>query len=83
MWLVGVYIVNKKTCLIVTFPWQKLYTYPESPPAAKGLIAAQYSGKSVTMISEPPKFVMGTTNKTPEFLAKFPLGKVRTNMQMH
>lgn len=30
----------------------------------------------MNVISEPPQFVLGKTNKTPEFLAKFPLGKV-------
>ena len=58
-------------------PLQTLYTYPESFRAAKVLIAAQYSGVSVRVVSEPPEFVLGETNKTPEFLSKFPLGKVR------
>ena len=56
---------------------QTLYTYPDSFRAAKVLIAAQYSGVSVRVVSEPPEFVLGETNCTPEFLAKFPLGKVR------
>lgn len=56
---------------------QTLYTYPDSFRAAKVLIAAQYSGASLRVVSEPPEFVLGETNKTPEFLAKFPLGKVR------
>ena len=56
---------------------QTLYTYPDSFRAAKVLIAAQYSGVSVRVVSEPPEFVLGETNRTPEFLAKFPLGKVR------
>lgn len=55
---------------------QTLYTYPDSFRGAKALIAAQYSGKTVNVVSEPPQFVLGETNKTPEFLAKFPLGKV-------
>ena len=57
---------------------QTLYTYPESFRAAKVLIAAQYSGASVRVVSEPPEFILGETNKTEEFLSKFPLGKVRT-----
>lgn len=56
---------------------QTLYTYPDSFRAAKALIAAQYSGMTIKVVSEPPEFVLGKTNRTPEFLAKFPLGKVR------
>uniref|UniRef100_A0A5F9C4C0 Elongation factor 1-gamma n=1 Tax=Oryctolagus cuniculus TaxID=9986 RepID=A0A5F9C4C0_RABIT len=41
-----------------------LYTYPENWRAFKALIAAQYSGAQVH------------TNRTPEFLRKFPAGKV-------
>ena len=55
---------------------QTLYTYPENFRACKVLIAAQYSGVEVKVVSEPPEFQLGVTNKTPEFLAKFPLGKV-------
>jgi elongation factor 1-gamma len=39
----------------------------------KALIAAGYSGANVTV---DPKFSFGTTNKSEEFLKKFPLGKV-------
>ena len=56
--------------------FQTLYTYPDSFRANKALIAAQYSGAEVNVISDPPQFVLGKTNKTPEFLEKFPLGKV-------
>lgn len=45
------------------------------------LIAAQYSGAAVKVVSEPPEFVLGETNKTPEFLSKFPLGKVRCELK--
>ena len=45
------------------------------------LIAAQYSGAAVKVVSEPPEFVLGETNKTPEFLSKFPLGKVRCEVK--
>ena len=55
---------------------QTLYTYPESFRAYKVLIAAQYSGAAVKVVCEPPQFEPGVTNKSPEFLAKFPLGKV-------
>lgn len=37
------------------------------------LIAAQYSGAKV---EQEKNFQLGVTNKTPEFLAKFPFGKV-------
>merc|ERR1712240_406610 len=50
-----------------------LYTYPENFRAQKGLIAAKYSGAQVTLAKD---FVFGETNKSPEFLKKFPLGKV-------
>jgi len=53
-----------------------LYTYPDNFKAFKGLIAAEYSGAKVKVVSTPPAFIPGTTNATPEFLAKFPLGKV-------
>ncbi|NWR95942.1 EF1G factor, partial [Furnarius figulus] len=53
-----------------------LYTYPENWRAFKALIAAQYSGARLRVLSSPPHFHFGQTNRTPEFLRKFPLGKV-------
>jgi len=53
-----------------------LYTYPENFKAFKALVAAEYSGSKVQVVSTPPDFVLGETNATKEFLAKFPLGKV-------
>ncbi|CAB4032463.1 Elongation factor 1-gamma [Paramuricea clavata] len=50
-----------------------LYTYPDNFRAFKILIAAQYSGAKVTV---SPNFKLGETNKTADFLKKFPLGKV-------
>uniref|UniRef100_A0A2H1VZ97 Elongation factor 1-gamma n=1 Tax=Spodoptera frugiperda TaxID=7108 RepID=A0A2H1VZ97_SPOFR len=50
-----------------------LYTYPENFRAYKALIAAQYSGADVKVA---PNFVFGETNKSAEFLKKFPAGKV-------
>jgi len=50
-----------------------LYTYPDNFRAQKALIAAKYSG---AQLSESKDFVFGETNKSPEFLKKFPLGKV-------
>jgi len=50
-----------------------LYTYQGSFRANKILIAAEYSGAKVTV---DPNFEYGKTNTSPEFLKKFPLGKV-------
>jgi len=50
-----------------------LYTYPDNFRAYKGLIAAKYSGSKVTIA---PNFKLGETNKSNDFLQKFPLGKV-------
>merc|ERR1711997_127283 len=50
-----------------------LYTYPDNFRAQKALIAAKYSGAQLTVAKD---FVFGETNKSPEFLKKFPLGKV-------
>merc|ERR1712071_66947 len=50
-----------------------LYTYPHNFRAYKALIAAQYSGSKINVASD---FVFGETNKSEQFLKKFPLGKV-------
>mmetsp|Transcript_20433 Transcript_20433/g.33572 ORF Transcript_20433/g.33572 Transcript_20433/m.33572 type:complete len:437 (+) Transcript_20433:91-1401(+) len=50
----------------------KLYTYPGNFRAFKILVAAEYNGIDI----EIPDFKMLEDNKTPEFLAKSPLGKV-------
>merc|ERR1711962_1138267 len=50
-----------------------LYTYPDNFRAQKAVIAAKYSGAQVTVAKD---FVFGETNKSPDFLKKFPLGKV-------
>ncbi|KAI9008978.1 hypothetical protein CLU79DRAFT_723129 [Phycomyces nitens] len=48
-----------------------IYTYPNNPRAAKAVIAGAYNGVKVDLKSfEIPKDV------TPEFLTKFPMGKV-------
>lgn len=44
--------------------------------AYKALIAAQYSGVKIKVLSQPPDFKFGETNKQESFLKKFPLGKV-------
>ena len=62
-------------CVLSPFV-QTLYTYPDSFRASKILIAARYSGAEVRVVSEPPEFELGKTNKTEQFLTKFPLGKV-------
>ena len=51
----------------------KVYSYPENFRALKILIAAKYSGHNVKLDEE---FQFGTTNLSPAFLDKFPLGKV-------
>jgi elongation factor 1-gamma len=53
-----------------------LYTYRDNFRANKALIAAEYSGASVKVVSDAPDFVLGETNKSDAFLKKFPLGKV-------
>lgn len=50
----------------------KLYTYPNNFKAQKIEIAAKYSGYKI----ELAEFTAGVTNKSSEFLSKFPLGKV-------
>lgn len=51
---------------------QKLHTYQGNYRAFKALIAAEYNGVDIQV----PPFEIGTDNKTPEFLAKSPMGKV-------
>lgn len=55
---------------------QTLYTYPENVRASKVLIAAKYSGVNIDVVQDPPAFKLGETNKSADFLKKFPLGKV-------
>eukprot|EP00475_Leptophrys_vorax_P037004 TRINITY_DN63281_c0_g3_i1.p1 TRINITY_DN63281_c0_g3~~TRINITY_DN63281_c0_g3_i1.p1 ORF type:complete len:455 (+),score=147.70 TRINITY_DN63281_c0_g3_i1:61-1425(+) len=50
-----------------------IYTYPNNPRVHKALIVAAYGGVDVEIAED---FQMGVTNKTPEFLAKHPGGKV-------
>merc|ERR1711872_457777 len=50
-----------------------LFTYPDNFRAQKALIAAKYSGADVKVSKD---FKFGETNKSAEFLKKFPLGKV-------
>ena len=62
--------------LFRVFSPQTLYTYPENWRAFKALIAAQYSGAQVRVLSAPAHFHFGQTNRTPKSLHKFPAGKV-------
>jgi len=50
----------------------KIYTYPSNPRVWKAQIAGKYVGIEI----ETPAFEMGKDNKSKEFLAKFPVGKV-------
>merc|ERR1711937_884484 len=49
-----------------------LFTYPDNFRAQKAEIAAKYSGAKLTVSKD---FKFGETNKSAEFLKKFPLGK--------
>jgi elongation factor 1-gamma len=53
----------------------KIFSYPKNPRVFKALIAAKYNGVEVEY---PQDFKMGTENKTAEFLAMNPFGKVPT-----
>ncbi|EMT72181.1 glutathione S-transferase [Fusarium oxysporum II5] len=50
-----------------------IWTYPFNPRAMKVQAVAAMNGRRIDCA---PDFVMGKTNKTPEFLADFPLGRV-------
>ncbi|KAI8651919.1 hypothetical protein LRP88_10912 [Fusarium phalaenopsidis] len=52
-----------------------IWTYPFNPRAMKVQAVAAVNGRTVDLA---PDFVMGKTNKTPEFLADFPMGRVPT-----
>jgi len=52
-----------------------LYTFPGNFRAYKAQIAAQYSGAKLTVAGED-KFKMNDTNRTAEYVKKFPTGKV-------
>ena len=52
----------------------KLHTYPGNKNANKALIVAEYSSIQIDV----PRFEMGKSNKTPEFLKLNPFGKVPT-----
>ncbi|RHZ54227.1 glutathione S-transferase family protein [Aspergillus thermomutatus] len=49
-----------------------IYSYPNNPRVMKILSAAKLNNLDISY----PAFQIGADNRTPEFLAKFPLGKV-------
>ncbi|KAI0598222.1 glutathione S-transferase [Biscogniauxia sp. FL1348] len=56
-------------------PFGKIYAYPENFRAQRAQLLANLNGLELPFAEG---FKMGETNKTPEFLAKFPMGKVPT-----
>ncbi|KAK4120529.1 glutathione S-transferase [Parathielavia appendiculata] len=54
-------------------PFGRLYSYPNSYRVQRLHAIAAINGLT---LEDAPDFQMGVTNRTPEFLAKFPLGKV-------
>ncbi|KAH7014090.1 glutathione S-transferase [Microdochium trichocladiopsis] len=54
-------------------PFGKIYSYPGSWRVERAQVAAAFNGLEVVYAEN---FTMQEDNKTPEFLAKFPLGKV-------
>ncbi|CEN60388.1 Putative Translation elongation factor eEF-1B gamma subunit [Aspergillus calidoustus] len=50
-----------------------IYTYPYNPRVMKVQAAAALNGRTVSIA---PNFIMTETNRSPEFLHDFPLGKV-------
>ncbi|KAG9326922.1 hypothetical protein KVV02_001872 [Mortierella alpina] len=50
-----------------------IYSYPQNPRVFKAQIVAKYNGLEVKV---DDKFVMGTTNKTPEWICKFGASQV-------
>ncbi|KAM5349611.1 hypothetical protein ACJ41O_006116 [Fusarium nematophilum] len=57
-----------------------IWTYPFNPRAMKVQAAAAMNGRT---IDYAPNFAMGKTNKSPEFLADFPMGRVPTFKSIH
>ncbi|KAH7026615.1 glutathione S-transferase [Microdochium trichocladiopsis] len=54
-------------------PFGTIYSYPGNFRVQRAQIAGEFNGLEVVLA---PDFEMRKTNTTPEFLAKFPLGKV-------
>ncbi|CAI7630737.1 unnamed protein product [Penicillium glandicola] len=53
-------------------PFGTIYSYQPSPRVMKAQAAANLNGLELSI----PEFTMGKTNRTPDFLSKFPLGMV-------
>ncbi|KAJ5586637.1 hypothetical protein N7450_006424 [Penicillium hetheringtonii] len=53
-------------------PFGTIYSYSPSPRVMKAQAAANINGLELAI----PEFTMGVTNRTDDFIAKFPLGKV-------
>lgn len=66
------YTIALPRALPLLFPEQKLWTNPANFRAFKVLIAAEYNGIEL----EIPEFNHPSDSKSPEFLAKSPLGRV-------
>ncbi|KAK3299494.1 glutathione S-transferase [Chaetomium fimeti] len=54
-------------------PFGRIYTYADNYRVQRVQAIAAMNGLTVEVV---PDFQIGVTNRTPEFLAKFPLGKV-------
>ncbi|KAJ5161003.1 hypothetical protein N7492_006395 [Penicillium capsulatum] len=54
-------------------PFGTIYSYIPSPRVMKAQAAANFNGLELAIY---PDFAMGKTNRTEDFLSKFPLGKV-------
>ncbi|KAI1494409.1 glutathione S-transferase [Biscogniauxia mediterranea] len=54
-------------------PFGKIYSYPDNFRVQRAQLLAELNGLELPLAEG---FKMGETNKTPEFLAKFPMGKV-------
>ncbi|RYP60501.1 hypothetical protein DL770_009978 [Monosporascus sp. CRB-9-2] len=54
-------------------PFGKIYSYPGNFRVQRAQVVAALNGLEVSV---PEDFKMGETNKSPEYLSKFPMGKV-------
>ncbi|KAI1658331.1 glutathione S-transferase [Daldinia decipiens] len=54
-------------------PFGKIYSYPGNFRVSRAQVVAAHNGLEVPLVED---FKMGVDNKTPEFLAKFPMGMV-------
>jgi len=61
-------------CALAIGMSMKLYTFPNNPRANKALIAAEYAGVEIEVVHVE----LGKDNKTEQYLALNPLGKVPT-----